>query len=445
MFERGEIHALLGENGAGKSTLANAIDGQVRPSSGGVSVPGTVGYVHQHFAIPPGLTSAECLAVEDQRFLRLTRGALVARFHAVEESTGIALGDPDAEAACLPVGARQRLEFARAISRRPDMLLLDEPTAALAPSELDAFFTALRRAAADGMAIVFITHKLPEVFAVADRLSLLRRGRLIFSRAAAETSADEIAALFLEGAPPAARSSRIPGRPVLVVEGLVTEPGDRGAALDGISIRVREREIVAIVGVDGNGQDEIADAITGIRAPSRGGISLSGSAVDGGRFRRSGASVVPGDRQREGLILGFSIADNLRLAEPIPAFDARTAQLCIAEYQIRAASFRQTAGTLSGGNQQKVVLARELARNPPFLLAISPTRGLDLAASGATFAGLNQVADRGGAVLLVTSDLDEARAVADVLHVLYRGRLSPAFAWDAPLDRIGRAMAGLAA
>jgi simple sugar transport system ATP-binding protein len=391
------------------------------------------------------LTSAECLAVENRRFRALTRRALAARFHAVEEQTGILLGSPEAEAARLPVGARQRLEFARALSRRPDLLLLDEPTAALAPAEIDAFSAAVRRAAAGGMAIVFITHKLPEVFAVADRVSLLRRGRLVFSKAARETSSDEVAAAFLEGAPPAAHTAREPGKPILVVRGMSTTADAYSPALDRISIDVREREIAAIVGVDGNGQGHIAEVVAGLRAPLAGEVSLSGAGVAGGRFRRSGASVVPGDRQREGLILDFSVADNLRLAEPIPAPDPGLAQQRVDQFRIRTASIHQRARSLSGGNQQKVVLARELSRDPRFLLAISPTRGLDLASSRATLAGLNQVADRGGAVLLVTSDLDEARAAADVLYVLYRGRLSPAFTPDAALERLGRAMAGLAA
>jgi ABC-type uncharacterized transport system ATPase subunit len=435
---------VLGENGAGKSTLANVLDGRIRPESGSVAIEGRVGHVHQHFAIPPGLTSAECLAVGDAGLRPLSRGSLARRLRAVEESTGIALGDPHAEAASLPIGARQRLELARALAGRPDLLLLDEPTAVLAPAEIDAFALAVRRTAASGAAVVFITHKLPEVFAVADRVSLLRRGRVVFTRTAGETSAGEIAALFLEGAAMPDRAPRRRGEPVLVIEALRGGAPGR-APLSGITLSVCEREVAAIVGVDGNGQDELVEIVAGLRAPASGTVSLSGGPVAGGAFRRSGASIVPGDRQREGLILDFSVAENLRLAEPIPDLDEALARREIAEHGILASSIHAPARSLSGGNQQKVVLSRELARAPRFLLAISPTRGLDLAASHATLAALGRSAETGGAVLLVTSDLDEARAVADVLYVLYRGTLTGPFPPESDLGLIGRAMAGLAA
>jgi simple sugar transport system ATP-binding protein len=442
-FFPGEIHALLGENGAGKSTLANVLDGRIRPASGTVDVSGRVGHVHQHFAIPPGLTAAECLSIQDGRFRAISRRRLARRMRAIEESTGIALGDPEVEAANLPIGARQRLELARALAGGPELLLLDEPTAVLAPSEIEAFTRAIRKSAAAGTAVVFITHKLPEVFAVADRVSLLRRGRLLFTRPARETSADEIATLFLEGATPSDRPARQAGAPVLVIAGLAAGPGR--SPRPGITLTVREREIAAVVGVDGNGQDRIVEAVAGLSPPAAGTVMLSGKPVTGGAFRRSGASIVPGDRQREGLILDFSVSENLRLAEPIPSLDADLARRLVSEHGILAPSIDTAARSLSGGNQQKVVLARELSRAPRFLMAISPTRGLDLAASRATLAALGRAADAGGAVLLVTSDLDEARAVADVLHVLYRGELSGPFPPDTGLDRIGRAMAGLAA
>jgi simple sugar transport system ATP-binding protein len=444
-FLPGEIHALLGENGAGKTTIANVLDGKVAPDAGTVDVGGTVGYVHQHFAIPPGLTAAECLAVEDRGLRPLSPRTLATRFREIERQTGIPLGEPGREASRLPVGARQRLELARALARRPDLLLLDEPTAVLAPAEIGAFHDAARGAAARGAAVVFITHKLPEVFAAADRVTLLRRGRRIFTKPARDTSAEEIAAIFLEGAEIPPRPPKEPGAPVLVVEGASTRPSDGGggSALDGVSLVVREREVAAVVGVDGNGQDELVAIVTGLRAPVSGAVRLAGEPVGRGGFRRNGGGVVPADRQREGLILDFSIADNLRLAEPIPPADPARAAAAIADRRIVARSAGETARTLSGGNQQKVVLARELARAPRFLLAVSPTRGLDLAASLATLAAISDAASRGGAVLLVTSDLDDARAVADSIRVLYRGRLSPAFPADAALERIGRAMAGV--
>ncbi|HET9794939.1 MAG TPA: ATP-binding cassette domain-containing protein [Thermoanaerobaculia bacterium] len=442
-FRPGEIHAVLGENGAGKSTLANVLDGRIVPDSGEVSVPGTVGHVHQHFAIPPGLTAAECLAVEDSGFRPLAPRPLARRFRRIEEETGIALGNPGAEAARLPVGARQRLELARALFRRPDLLLLDEPTAVLAPAEIAAFAESVRGAARRGAAVVFITHKLPEAFAISDRITLLRRGRCVFTKARESTSPEEIARLFLEGAEPSPRTRREPGPPVLVVEGVSTTSSAGATALDDLSLVVREGEIAAVVGVDGNGQDELAEVVAGLRDPASGSVRVGGEAVGRGGFRRSGASVVPGDRQREGLILDFSIADNLRLAEPIPDADEDAAERAVAATHIVASSSRQRARALSGGNQQKTILARELGREPAFLLAVSPTRGLDLAASRATLAALSAAAARGGSVLLVTSDLDDARSVADTIRVLYRGRLSAALPADTPLESIGRAMIGL--
>ena len=399
--------------------------------------------MHQHFAIPPGLTAAECLAVEKPGFRPLGPRAMAARFREIGRETGIALGDPGAEAARLPVGARQRLELARALSRRPDLLLLDEPTAVLAPAEIGAFAESVRAAAGRGAAVVFITHKLREAFEISGRITLLRRGERVFTRDSSDTSPSEVASLFLEGLETPPRARREPGPPVLVVDRVTTPPSAGGAKLDDVSLVVREREIAAVVGVDGNGQDELVEAVAGLRSPAAGSIRVAGAPVARGGFRRGGSSVVPGDRQREGLILDFSIADNLRLAEPIPDRDDAAAERAIAANRIVASSARQPARALSGGNQQKVILARELERAPGFLLAVSPTRGLDLAASRATLAALAAAAERGGAVLLVTSDVDDARSVADTIHVLYRGRLSPPLPADTPLDRIGRAMAGL--
>jgi simple sugar transport system ATP-binding protein len=230
---------------------------------------------------------------------------------------------------------------------------------------------------------------------------------------------------------------------VLVVDRVTTETPSGAPALDAFSLVVREGEIAAVVGVDGNGQDELAGIVTGLRTPASGSVRIAGAEVGGRKFRREGFSAVPGDRQREGLILDFSVADNLRLAEPIPDADEGSAARTIAENRIVADSPREPVRALSGGNQQKVILARELGRAPRFLLAVSPTRGLDLAASRATLSALSATAARGGSVLLVTSDVDDARAVADTIHVLYRGRLSPALPADAPLETIGAAMAGL--
>ncbi len=443
----GEIHALLGENGAGKTTLANVLAGRRAPDTGARLAGGRIGFVHQHFAIPPGLTSAECLCLEEARLRWLSRRELHRRFREIASSSGLDLGDPDAPAAELSVGERQRLELARAAWRQPDLLILDEPTAVLAPPEIDAFADYVRGIARRGAAVLFITHKLPEVFLLASRVTLLRRGRLVWTRPRKECFPEEVAAEFLEGAAPGpspVRASPPEGEAVLVLRDLSAR-GDRGElALAGLSLEVRAGEIVAIVGVDGNGQSELAECLAGVRCPAGGDLLLGGRRLGEVSFRSTGSSVVPEDRQREGLIPEFSVEENLRLAEPIRDIPPLEAEGLIRRFAIAAPDRRTPVSRLSGGNRQKVVLARELSRSPSFLLAVSPTRGLDLPSTRMTRSALRDAAGRGAAILLVTPDLEEAREVAGRVHVLYRGRLSPAFLPGAPPAAIGRAMAGIA-
>jgi simple sugar transport system ATP-binding protein len=349
------------------------------------------------------------------------------------------LGSPWDEAAALPVGLRQRLEFARALSRDPDLLILDEPTAVLAPPEVESFGGSVRSAAARGTAVVFITHRLPEVFGLADRISLLRKGRVVFTRPARETSPSEIAAEFLGPAEKRAPSEKPePGAEVLAVEEL------SGTGIPGpLSLSIAQREIVAIVGVDGNGQDALTRLVAGLERPSRGKISLGGIDLGGQTLRRAGAGVIPGDRQSEGLILDFSIEENLRLVEPVGAPAPERAAEIVREFAVVAPSVDVKARFLSGGNQQKLVLGRELSRRPKFLLAVQPTRGLDLSATRMTFDALAAARDADAAILLITSDLDEARELGNRLFVLYRGALSGPFDPRASAETLGRGMAGL--
>lgn len=447
-FIPGEIHALLGENGAGKTTLANVLARTITPTSGGVLTDGTVGYVHQHFAIPPGLSSAEVLSLEDPTFRFLSHQKMERHFHRVEEKSGLSLGNPWSEASSLPVGTRQRLEFARAAAKRPDLLLLDEPTAVLAPPEVAAFADSVRRIARAGTVVVFITHKLPEVFALAQRLTLLRRGELVFTRSTAEVSPGDVAAQFLQESEaeevPAPRAGAGAGKPLLEIEEL-TLRGTRGeVAISRLSLMVCPGEIVAVAGVDGNGQEELARAVAGLDEAVAGTVKLFNSPVARGVLRRAGASIVPADRQREGVILDFTVLENLRLAEPVPLLSERTAEERMRQFDVRAPSVRSRARSLSGGNQQKLILARELSRKPLFLLAVSPTRGLDLGATRATLTSLRAAADNGAAVLLITSDLDEARALAGRIYILYRGNLSRQFSPQTPAALLGETMAGIA-
>lgn len=414
------------------------LGGILVPDSGRVRVAGRVGHVHQHFALPPGLTSAECLALEESGLRLATPARLGARFREIEARVGLDLGRPEAEAARLPVGARQRLEFARARARDPDLLILDEPTAVLAPPEVDRFMGSVRETAANGAAVVFITHKLAEVFGFCDRVSVLRRGRLVSSRLASDATPASLAAEFFEGDAPPRSSPRRPGSDVLRLDGFRGLDSDSEAPLV-----VREGEIVALAGVDGNGQEEATRAVMGREGAASFSATLFGRPVSAREFRRQKTSVIPDDRRREGLILDFTVEENLRLAEPIPAREPGRSRSLIERFGIDPPAPGAPARSLSGGNQQKVVLARELSRKPRFLLAVSPTRGLDLASTRMTRGAIRDAAGSGAAVLLVTSDLDEARELADTMFVLYRGRLAGPFPPDEPSDAVGRAMAGL--
>jgi simple sugar transport system ATP-binding protein len=405
------------------------LGGLLSPDSGRVLSAGRIGHVHQHFALPPGLTSAECLTLEDARLRFVSPGLLAQEFREIGTEVGLDLGDPHAEAARLPVGVRQRLEFARARARHPDLLILDEPTAVLAPPEVGAFMESVRETASRGAAVVFITHRLGEVFGLCDRLSVVRRGKLVSTRPAAETSAAALAAEFLPSRPEPARASQPTGAEILRA----------GPPLD---FAVREHEILGIAGVDGNGQEQIVATILGRRrdGPS---VTLFGRDVSRAGFRKLGASVIPGDRRREGLVLDFTIEENLRLAEPIPDRDPAETRRKIESFGIAPPEPRAPVRSLSGGNQQKVVLARELSRRPRFLLAVSPTRGLDLASTRQTLRLVREAADGGAAALLMSSDLDEIRAACDSFFVIFRGQLAGPFSPDAPAEEVGRAMAGL--
>ena len=414
------------------------LGGILAPDSGRVRIAGRVGHVHQHFALPPGLTSAECLALEEPGLRFATPARLGDRFREIEARVGLDLGRPDAEAARLPVGARQRLEFARARARNPDLLILDEPTAVLAPPEVDRFMVSVRETAANGAAVVFITHKLAEIFGFCDRVSVLRRGRLVSSRLASEATPASLAAEFLEGDAPPRSSPRVPGSDVLRLDGFRSFGSDSE-----VPLVVREGEIVALAGVDGNGQEEATRAVAGREGAAPLSATLFGRPVSAQEFRRQKTSVIPGDRRREGLILDFTVEENLRLAEPIPVREPARSRALIERFGIDPPAPGAPARSLSGGNQQKVVLARELSREPRFLLAVSPTRGLDLASTRLTRGAIRDAAGSGAAVLLVTSDLDEARELADSMFVLYRGLLAGPFRPDEPSAAVGRAMAGL--
>jgi len=439
----GEIHALLGENGAGKSTLMQVLYGLLTPDAGSVHVAGHplpggspraalaagIGMVHQHFSQVARMTVAEHVALGRPGW-RFDKAAAAAEVRRVGEWTGLML-DPEAVAGNLPAGLRQRLEIVKALSRDVRVLLLDEPTASLTPREVDHLFAALRTLVASGLGVVLITHKMREVMALADRVTVLRRGDVVHSGAAPDAtpsllaramigeSADEEALrLTIDAVPVAPASGARRAGAALVVQGvtIVAAAGAPPRVRD-VSLEVQAHEIVGIAAVEGNGQRELMRAIAGLE-PYRGTITTG----DAG-----GIGFIPEDRQREGLILDFTITDNMALGAVHGIWMDRPymeheAALAIEEFAIRTAGAGRPVRVLSGGNQQKVVLSRELGRLPALLVAENPTRGLDVSSTADVHQRLRAAARTGGlGVLFYSTDLDEVLAMADRIGVMVNG------------------------
>jgi simple sugar transport system ATP-binding protein len=400
-FAHGEIVGLVGENGAGKTTLMSIAAGELTADTGTIEDRGRVGIVHQHFLLVNEFTIAENLAL-----------AMWGRDPTeIIRDSGIELRGVHRRVADLSVGEKSKLELIKAIAGHPRFLILDEPTSVLAPAEARELFDVMRRLAADGVTVVFISHKIPEVLEVATRIVVMRRGRIVVDGGA--MSAEQLAEAMVErrsrDVVTAARSLR--GEPVLRRD----------------SLEVHRGEIVAIIGVAGNGQSELAAQL---RDTLRGRVAH-----------------IPEDRGRDGLIAEMSIAENIALAEPRwnPRAASRRAAELIERFDIRAQSPLQRAGSLSGGNQQKVILARELERKPEIIVAAEPTRGLDIEATRFVHDELRAAAARGAAILLITSDLDEAFALGDTIHVIYRGVLSARMTPGEAADRAPVLMAGVGA
>ncbi|MDQ2690890.1 MAG: ABC transporter ATP-binding protein [Chloroflexota bacterium] len=451
----GEIHALLGENGAGKTTLMNVLFGLAHPDEGEILLDGEpvqiadpadaiargIGMVHQHFMLIPVLTVAEniLLGAEtmanaiflDQREARRRIIELGKRF-------GFEI-DPDAKVETLSVGWQQRVEILKALYREAQILVLDEPTAVLTPQETVEIFAVLRRLAAEGKSIIFISHKLYEVLEIADRITVIRRGEVVGTRLPAETNEDDLAALMVGREVQLAvdRGVSHPAEPVLRVDNLTVRSERGQEAVRGVSFNVRAGEILGIAGVAGNGQDELVEAITGLRRPSGGTIQLTEQEIStwGVRERREyGLGYVPGDRQKYGLVLSFPISDNLVLTRyyhhpftrGVQRQDAaieQWAQEKIKEYDIRTPSWEAAAGTLSGGNQQKVIVAREFSRDLKVLVLDQPTRGLDVGSIEFIHKQAIHKRDAGTAILLISAELDEILELADRIAVMYRGEI----------------------
>ncbi len=473
--ESGEVHALLGENGAGKSTLMNILFGLYRADEGEIRLDGEplvarspadaiaagVGMVHQHFMLVPVFTVAEnvILGVEPTGALGSLDGD-EARRRVVELSDRYGLEvDPGATVEDLPVGVQQRVEILKALYRDARCLILDEPTAVLTPTEIDELMDIVRQLANGGRAVIFITHKLREVARVADRITVLRGGEVVGETTPAESDEQALATMMVGhevqlvvDKPPAE-----PGAPVLQVADLVVTDDRRQRVVDGVSFDVRAGEILAVAGVQGNGQSELVDAICGLRHPDAGSVHLDGDDVTGHSPRQmyeAGIAHVPEDRQREGLIASFPVASNLVLNQigdrrfsRLLRIDRRAvrrhaAQL-VDDFDVRTPSIDAAASTLSGGNQQKVIIAREFSHAERLLVLSQPTRGLDVGSIQYIHRQVVAKRDDGVAVLLNSSELDEVLALADRIVVIYRGRIVGVVdRADASRELIGLLMAG---
>jgi ABC-type uncharacterized transport system ATPase subunit len=474
--EPGEVHALLGENGAGKSTLMNQLYGLLQPDEGEILVDGEkkvfrsprdaiaagIGMVHQHFMLVPVFTVAENIALGAEEVRGGPLGFLDrrrSRRDVLETSQRYGLPvDPDALVENLPVGAQQRVEIVKALTRDVDLLILDEPTAVLTPQETDELLGVMRSLAETGKSIVFITHKLREVKAIADRITVIRRGRTV-GVATPDTSEDELAALMVGRSVSleVAKEPADPGAEVLTVAGLIVED-DRGIrAVDRVDLTVRAGEVLGIAGVQGNGQTELVEAIMGLRLPSAGTIELEGAPLIGRSTKqvlRSGVGYVPEDRSLDGVVKDFSVAENLVLdmydRAPFgnawrvdPKAVADNAGERVSQFDIRVSSPQAAVGTLSGGNQQKVVVAREMSRPLRLFIAAQPTRGVDVGSIEFIHNQIIHERDSGTAVLVVSSELDEVVGLADRIAVMYRGRILAVVSPDTPREEIGLLMAGI--
>ena len=474
VVEPGEVHGLLGENGAGKSTLMNILYGLYRADEGEILVDGQrlelddpgdaidagIGMVHQHFMLVPVFTVAEniVLGVEHTgRLGKLDRQRAAADVAELAERSGLPV-DPDALVEDLPVGIQQRVEILKALYRDARLLILDEPTAVLTPQEADDLFEAIRAFTAEGRSVIFISHKLREHRAIADRISVLRRGRIVGTADPRTTSEQELANLMV-GRPvelSVDRPAAQPGDPVLEVVGLRVEDALGNVVVEDVDLSIHAGEIVAVAGVEGNGQSPLVRAVTGLQPIADGTVHIAGRAVKGSSRKqvlRDGTGHVPEDRGSDGLVADFSVAENLVLnlwdAEPFArrgtlqfgAINSHAREL-VSAYDIRTPSVATSAGSLSGGNQQKLVVAREFDRPIDLLVASQPTRGVDVGSIEYIHTQLVAKRDEGTAVLLVSSELDEVLALADRVAVMFHGRLVGPF--DTPISKeaVGRMMAG---
>ena len=475
-LEEGEILALLGENGAGKTTLMNILYGLYQPDQGEIFVKGKqvavhspsdaiaagVGMVHQHFMLIPVFTVTENVMLGEESTRMggvLNRSEAAKKICQISEQYNLQV-DPDSYVKDLPVGVQQRVEIIKLLYREADILILDEPTAVLTPQEADELFKIMHSLAERGKSIIFITHKLREVLEISDRITVIRRGKVIGTTLPADADQYKLAEMMVgravqlevEKAPPKV------GEPVLKVEDLVVVDDRKQIAVDGISFDVRAGEVLGVAGVQGNGQTELVEALTGMHPVQSGEVTLLDKDITHASPRQVtelGSAHVPEDRQRDGLVLAFPIADNLILNTYYePPFTKGVvldqkliyhhADELVKEFDIRTPSSATSAGSLSGGNQQKVIVAREFSRPIKLLIASQPTRGLDVGSVEYIHERIIQKRDEGCAVLLVSSELDEIMGLSDRIAVMYRGKIVDILpAEKATKEKVGLLMAGV--
>ncbi|NTU84361.1 MAG: ABC transporter ATP-binding protein [Chloroflexales bacterium] len=453
-LHKGEVLALLGENGAGKSTLMNILYGlysqdegeilvngePIRASSPHESIQRGIGMVHQHFQLVPVMTVTENVMLGNE----VVRGGLLDQRKVAEQIQVISRRyglevNPDALIADLDVGAQQRVEIIKALYRNADILILDEPTAVLTPQEADDLVRVMRTLTEQGKSLIFITHKLREVLEVADRIIVLRSGRVVGETTPASSSEASLAAMMVGRAVilKVDKDEARPGAPVLEVRGLRVRDDRRLMAVDGVDLQVRAGEILGVAGVQGNGQTELVQALTGLRPPEAGTITIGGQPVTGASPRvisELGVAHIPEDRQRDGVVTSYPLTDNAVLEmyylEPFArgivrdeqAITAHTERL-VKQFDVRTPSVTVPASSLSGGNQQKLIVAREFSRELKLLIAAQPTRGIDVGSIEFIHNQIVKKRDEGVAVLVVSAELDEILSLSDRITVMYHGKV----------------------
>ncbi|HEY5732041.1 MAG TPA: ABC transporter ATP-binding protein [Anaerolineales bacterium] len=482
-LHKGEIHALLGENGAGKSTLMNVLYGLYKGDSGEVRVEGNimelhspkdaihhgVGMVHQHFMLIPVFTVTENIMLgaetdhraspNEQPLVKLDRKEVAQKVRKLSHQYGLDV-DPDAIVGDLPVGIQQRVEIVKALYRKANILILDEPTAVLTPQEAEDLFRIMHELTEQGVSIIFITHKLKEVLKIADRITVMRTGRVVGTAIPKESTEQSLAEMMV-GREVILTVKKKPAKPadeVLRVTDLRVKDIRGLESVSGVSFEVRAGEVLGIAGVQGNGQTELAEALTGLRPVESGRFTLAGNDLTGKSPRaitETGLAHIPEDRQRHGLVLSYTVADNMMLCDYYqPRFskgvviqqnmvDANAKKL-IKEYDVRTPSAFVGAGKLSGGNQQKVIVARELSRPVKLVVASQPTRGLDVGSIEYIHKEIIAMRDRGVAVLLISAELDEIMSLSDRIVVMYRGQIvATVDRKEATREQLGLWMAGV--